>query len=158
MKKYRYYGEEVSEYGNENGYVDYSTFAKALDRAGGFILCNNIVNVIPIESFYESLVKCGIPYSIDDDGNECYEGDEGYDEDDIYDYEYPDIFQWYLVADNSWSRDILEQANQVYGYIEELDLLVWGVTHWGTSWDYVLTNIKLSEDTHGVYVIEDEEE
>ena len=152
MKEYRYYGTPVSKYGNENGYVDYSTFAKALDRAGGFILCNNIVNVIPIESFYENLVNYGTPYCLDDEDNYCYEGDEGFDEDMIFDYEYPEIFQWYLVTDNNWTRDILEQAGEIYGYIEELDLLVWGVTHWGTSWDYVLTNIKLSENERGVCV------
>ena len=26
------------------------------------------------------------------------------------------------------------------------DLYIWGVTHWGTSWDYVLTDIRYNED------------
>ena len=26
---------------------------------------------------------------------------------------------------------------------ETLDLYIWGVTHYGTGWDYVLTNINL---------------
>ena len=27
-------------------------------------------------------------------------------------------------------------------YNETLDIWLWGVTHYGTSWDYVLTNIR----------------
>ena len=28
---------------------------------------------------------------------------------------------------------------------EELGITLWGVTHWGTSWDYVLTNIPINQ-------------
>lgn len=30
-------------------------------------------------------------------------------------------------------------------YIDELDMYILGVTHFGTSWDYVLTDIEPSE-------------
>lgn len=29
-------------------------------------------------------------------------------------------------------------------YNEKLDMYVWGITHFGTSWKYVLTDIKLN--------------
>lgn len=52
-----------------------------------------------------------------------------------------EVFQWYIISDNG--ADILKEwlPSEVLYYNEELDLYVWGVTHWGTSWDYVLTSI-----------------
>ena len=39
-----------------------------------------------------------------------------------------------------------EWTNEIVFYNQELDMYVWGVTHYGTSWDYVLTNIELNSD------------
>ena len=53
---------------------------------------------------------------------------------------YPDeVFQWYIVDDNG--AEILKEINEIVYYNDELDMYLWGVTHWGTSWDYVLTDI-----------------
>lgn len=57
---------------------------------------------------------------------------------------YKDLFQFYIVSDNA--EELLKEAGEAYFYNAELDLLVWGVDHWGTSWDYVMTNIKLNLD------------
>lgn len=43
----------------------------------------------------------------------------------------------------SEGAEILQRAEEIVYYNETLDIYLWGVTHWGTSWDYVLTNIKL---------------
>jgi hypothetical protein len=32
-------------------------------------------------------------------------------------------------------------------YNEKLDIYVWGITHFGTAWDYVLTDIKIVEQS-----------
>ena len=58
----------------------------------------------------------------------------------------PEVFQWYIVSDNG--ADILERVNEIVYYNEELDMYLWGVTHFGTSWSYVLTDIPIeySED------------
>ena len=53
---------------------------------------------------------------------------------------YPDIFQYYIVDYNG--AEILKEINEIVFYNEELDMYVWGVTHFGTSWSYVLTDIK----------------
>lgn len=69
-------------------------------------------------------------------------------EDRIYDLENeyePEIFQYYIVTSNG--AEILKEANEIVFYNEELDMYVWGVTHWGTSWDYVLTDILISEES-----------
>lgn len=52
-----------------------------------------------------------------------------------------DIYQFYLVSDNA--KDPLEMANEIIFYSELLDCYVWGVTHFGTSWSYVLTDIEI---------------
>lgn len=51
-----------------------------------------------------------------------------------------EVYQWYIVDNNG--AELCEDAGEVLYYNEELDIYLWGVTHWGTGWDYVLTNIK----------------
>lgn len=58
-------------------------------------------------------------------------------------YEGKEIYQYYIVSDMG-AKLIEDYTNDVLFYNEELDIFVWGVSHWGTSWDYVLTDIKLN--------------
>lgn len=51
-----------------------------------------------------------------------------------------EIFQWYII-DDCGKQILVENTNEIIFYNEELDIYLWGVTHFGTSWDYVLTNI-----------------
>lgn len=54
---------------------------------------------------------------------------------------FPEVFQWYIIS--AYGAEILEDyTDELVWYNEELDMYVWGVTHWGTSWDYVLTDIR----------------
>lgn len=54
---------------------------------------------------------------------------------------YLDIFQYFLISREG--ADILKQyTKEIVYYNANLDLYVWGVTHWGTSWSYVLTDIE----------------
>ena len=56
----------------------------------------------------------------------------------------PEIFQYYIISDAG--AELLEEyTNEIIFYNEKLDMYVWGVTHYGTSWDYVLTDIKISD-------------
>lgn len=52
-----------------------------------------------------------------------------------------EVFQWYIVDD--WGGRLLTEINEIVYYNETLDMYLWGVTHYGTSWDYVLTSIKI---------------
>jgi hypothetical protein len=54
----------------------------------------------------------------------------------------PEIYQYFIVSDNG-KRIIEEFTNDPLFYIPVLDVYVWGVTQWGTAWDYVLTDTKL---------------
>jgi len=102
-----FYGNKISDYGRERGFVDYATLAKSFDA----VLNNNIVQSI---------------------GWENWETENG--------SAYEEIYQYYIISDNG--ADILKRyTNEIVLYNAELDMYVCGVTHWGTSWDYVLTNI-----------------
>ena len=59
--------------------------------------------------------------------------------------EQPDIYQYYIISDAGYNV-LKYHTNEIVWYVPALDVYVWGVTHWGTSWDYVLTNIKIEEN------------
>lgn len=112
-------GNEISNYGKEHGLLDYDTFSKAFDH----VLNNSIFEL-----------GRGIGY-----GWELVNGlDFDYEEEGII--EEPKVFQWYIVSD-SGAQIIQDYTNEILYYHDELDIYLWGVTHWGTGWDYVLTNI-----------------
>lgn len=123
-KKY-FYGHEVSSYGVEHNRVDYRTLAKCFDG----VLCNDITKLFysTINGEYnEPELYNGCDY---DEENDCYE----------------DIYQYYIIS--SYGAELLGRyTNEIVWYIPILDIYVWGITHFGTSWDYVLTDIKIEED------------
>lgn len=52
------------------------------------------------------------------------------------------IFQDYIISEYGY-KFLEEHTDEMVFYNEKLDIYVWAVTHFGTSWDYVLTDIKL---------------
>lgn len=112
------YGHEVSEYGLENGYLDYRTLSKIV---GDSVLNNYIYEYAGYENWQL------------ESGEE--ENGEGY----LY-----EIYQYYIVTP-SGARFLKDYTYELVYYHEDLDMYLWGSTHFGTSWDYVLTNIKLIE-------------
>lgn len=166
-------GNKISEYGLENGYVDYGTLAKSFDA----VLNNEIIqktydigyweqesgfveNEEEIEELKEEIEaledeQAEIIDSVDDymlyaeKVNKVKEIEDKIDElngkieeleeeqENSYNAE---IFQYYIVDDNG--AEILKEINEIVYYNEELDMYVWGVTHYGTAWSYVLTDIK----------------
>ncbi len=112
-----FYGNKISEYGLKNGYVDYAALAKSFDA----VLNNDIISKTQEIGYWE-----------------CVNGAE-YDEETENYYE---IFQYYIISQSGF--EILQQfTDEIVFYNEELDIYVWGVTHYGTSWDYVLTGIAI---------------
>lgn len=158
-----FYGNEISEYGIENGYVDYRTLAKAFDA----VMANDIISKTS-EIGYWDCYSGSEEYYEDSNGNildydearekideideameklidEDMEDSEEYkaleeEKECLEDAHYSEIFQYFIVSENG--AEILKEAGEIVFYNETLDLYVWGVTHWGTSWDYVLTNIR----------------
>ena len=109
-------GNEISSYGQENNRLDYATFAKAFDA----ILNNSIM---------EKGWNIGNGWELVNGSNYDEENDE-----------YTEVFQWFIVSDNG-AQMIQDYTNEILYYHEDLDIYLWGVTHCGTSWDYVLMDI-----------------
>lgn len=135
-----YYGSKVSRYGLENGKVDYACLREAI---GGCVLCNNME-----KRLFETLEHVsGELYSY-------YDIDNGYEEitreeaEELdmccIEEELIDIYQWYIISDYG-AEILMRETDEIVFYDEELDVYVWAVTHYGTSWDYVLTDIDLRE-------------
>lgn len=54
------------------------------------------------------------------------------------------IFQDYIISEYGF-KFLSDFTNEIVFYNEKLDLYILGITHFGTAWDYVLTDIKLQE-------------
>lgn len=153
-------GNKISEYGLQQGYLDYRTLSKAFDA----VLCNEITNLFyaDINGRYNETEQINgfIDYSEQIDA--LTETAENSDDTEQIEYingqidilreqidemqnemDYPaEIFQYYIVS--AYGAEIIsEYTNDPVFYLEFLDMYIWGVTHWGTSWDYVLTDVKL---------------
>ena len=117
-----FFGNKISDYGLENGYVDYSTLAKAF-------------NAVMNDDILSKTAEIG-----------CWELDNGsdYDEDTG---ELIDIYQYFII-DPRGAEILSEWTDEIVYYNEVLDMYVWGVTHWGTAWDYVLTDIRIDKEAH----------
>lgn len=152
-------GNKISEYGVKNGFLDYATLAKSFDA----VLNNNIMqatydigywdqesgfadNSEEIEELQERIEE--LQELITDDSSEeqdeeatrqIEELQEQIEELETEQDEQPEIFQYYIVSDAG--ARTLEEINEIVFYNDALDMYVWGVTHWGTSWDYVLTSV-----------------
>lgn len=183
-----FYGNEVSEYGKEHGFVDYGTLARSFNhvlnneiiRIGNFEQISGFIDnseqieeleeqIEKIEEQIEELEEKQEEFMEDIEESETEKELEELEieleklqkrsekmEDKIVELEnkisdlrqeedyLKEIFQYYIVDDNGES--ILEEANEIVFYNEEFDIYIWGVTHWGTSWDYVLTDIRIEKE------------
>ena len=110
------FGKEVSKYGLENGYLDYRTLAKI---TGGMVLNNNIFEYA---------------------GYENWQLENGLEENEYGDFY--EVYQYYIISE-SGAVFLAVYTDELVYYHEDLDMYLWCVTHFGTSWDYVLTDIKL---------------
>ena len=151
-----FYGHKISDYGLQHGRVDYRTLASAFqavlnneimsktwdigywEQESGFIDNSDKIQELEeqIEELEEEEKETGVSYSdeIEELKNEIEELEE--EQENSYNEE---IFQYYIVDDNG--AQILKEFNEIVFYNSELDMYLWGVTHYGTSWDYVLTDI-----------------
>lgn len=127
-------GVTPSIYARENGYIDYSTLAQLV---GDAILNNSIHGATDFDDW--ELVNGFDFYAYDEDGNEVEPWS-----DEEYDREYIDIYQEYIVSDRG-AEFLQEYTDEIVYYNSELDMYLWGITHYGTAWSHVLTNIKIED-------------
>ena len=157
-KQKYYYGNAISDYGMEHGYVDYATLAKCFDA----VLNNDIMSLTYDIGSWEQVS------GIVDNTDEIEESEEKRDEleeqnenspsqileneineinDKIEELENEqdnelEVFQWFII-DDLGARLLQQETNEIVYYNETLDMYLWGVTHCGTSWNCVLTSIAI---------------
>ena len=115
-----------------NNNVNYKTLFNFLFTDS--ILCNNIVNV-DCNFMYNNVI------------NDCDDSDDSDDSDE-------DFYQYYIVEVDTWRleqyKNYIKENNidtDIYlFYSDILDCYICGVSHFGTSWDYVPTDIKIEVD------------
>ena len=159
-------GNEVSDYAKEQGYLDYRTLAKAFDA----VLNNDIMSITDSNGIGYWNQENGIidnSDEIEELENKISDTEEKMEELDEKSNDYkvleseideiqsridelqnqqdypPEVFQWYIV-DGNGADIIKEYTDDPLYYNEALDMYLWGVTHYGTSWDYVITDVKLN--------------
>ena len=160
-------GNEASDYAKEQGYLDYATFAKAFDavlnnsimentcEVGFWNQENGIIDnseevdaleqeIIDIENQLDFLTVEEIEEveMLQEKIDSIQEQIEELEEEQERSYN-QDIFQYFIVSD-SGAKMIEQYTDDPLFYNEKLDMYVWGITHYGTSWKYVLTDIKLN--------------
>ena len=108
--------ERMGKYEIERGYASYKTLVNYY--IGDIVLCNNIVNID--ESVY---------YNME------YETENGED--------YPEIYQYFICNLSDWEKEQAKKAGLILSYSDMLECDVLCVDHLGTSWDYVLTDVRL---------------
>lgn len=155
-----FYGNKISAYGLEHNRVDYGTLAKAFDA----VLNNNIIG-----RYEWDQISGFVDYSeeieeLQERADELEQSRrDGFEpeyyarrlaelEDQIEELRaeeesanFPEIFQYYIVSNSG--AELLQEAGEIVFYNYDLDMYLWGVTHYGTSWDYVLTDIPCNTGT-----------
>ena len=94
---------------------------------GDIVLCNNIANID--FSIFENIRNTGY-----------YDKEE--EEEEYYQEEY---YQYYLCNIDEIAEYILKNTNIIISYSDMLECDVLMVDHFGTSWDYVMTDIEWKE-------------
>ena len=90
-----------------------------------------------INAYIQDLVLCNNITEID---SSVWDNMGEFDDDDL------EMYQYYLCDLSSYERETLEEYGIILSYSDMLDLDVLCVEHYGTSWDYVMTDIEWSEN------------
>lgn len=145
-------GNEASDYAKENGYLDYATFAKAFDAVMNNSIMENTCEIGYWEQENGIIDNSEEIEELEEQIEDLEEGFEEYtdiqekidelkeEQERLYNQE---IFQYYIVSDQG-AEMIKQYTEDPLFYNETLDMYVWGITHYGTAWSYVLTDVKLN--------------
>lgn len=162
-----FYGNKISDYGLKNGRVDYSTLVKSFDailnndimsntadigfweQVNGFIDNSDKIEELTAERDEVETILCDM-VDHDQEGtidyklleNRCNEIEDKISElEEEQDYP-PEIYQYYIISDQG-AQILNDLTNEIVFYNAILDMYVWGVCHYGTAWDHVLTDIPV---------------
>lgn len=123
MKKYISKIEDLNEYERENNRISYK---RLIERIGNTWLFNQA----PTLSNYDFEFVLNSDYDEEND-------------------EYVEIYQYYLINIDNYTLELLQKNNctdLIIAWSETLEEYILCVDHFGTSWDYVLTDIEPTTD------------
>ncbi len=114
-----FWGVTLQKQEIEKGYVSYGTLAK----------CGNLVSITGQEVIYDLYEQNGVYY--DENDKEI------------------NFAQFYVIDKNL--KEVIEKyaPTEYVCYCEGIGAYVWGITHWGTDWNYVSTEIKIEDYLRG---------
>ena len=119
LKKYVNY-EELNEEEKKRNKISYKRLINRITN--NLILCNNIVNID--DNIFDNIAVGEIP-------------------------EDSEIFQYFIIDVDEWTIEKLQNKkcyDVIIAYSEILENYVLMVDHFGTSWDYVMTDIEPTEN------------
>ena len=119
LKKYVNY-EELNEEEKKRNKISYKRLINRITN--NLILCNNIVNID--SNIFDNIAVGEIP-------------------------EDSEIFQYFIIDIDEWTIEKLQNKkcyDVIIAYSEILENYVLMVDHFGTSWDYVMTDIEPTEN------------
>lgn len=123
MKKYIRDLKDLNEYEREHNRISYR---RLIERVGDIWLFNQA----PKLSNYDFEFILNSDYDEEND-------------------EYIDIYQYYLINIDNYTLELLQKNNctdLIIAWSETLEEYILMVDHYGTSWDYVLTDIEPTTD------------
>ena len=120
--------------------VSYRELARRVG-VGDMILANSLRNDTSEIGYWESVGGTDAYNSCDNHLYFTPDCDECIKIDDKGDYDYKEIYQEYIITE-SGAEYLKDNTNEIIFYNDKLDLYLWGITHFGTSWDGVYTEIK----------------
>ena len=124
MEKFYLRMEDRTDYEKENNKASYRT---VIDRyISDLVLCNNIASLD--DSIFDNV---SVPL--------WYENEDG---EEIK----TEIYQYFLFNGSEWEIEQLNKYGIITSYSDKLECNVLLVDHFGTSWDYVLTDTELTEN------------
>ena len=119
--------ESMGSYEKEKGYASYKT---VIDRyISDIVLCNEI-----------QYLDDSIFYNVNENIRE----------------DYYDIYQYYLCNLSDYEKEQLTKCGIILSYSDMLMCDVLMVDHFGKSWDYVLTDVKLFDNYEDLAKYEEE--
>jgi len=154
-------GNKISDYGLKNGYVDYATLAKSFDC----VLANDIISktngivgewetVNGSDDFYMDKEGHVLDYEemqskadelealIKETEDEQEQEELTQELEELQQEYYQEYYQYYIISAAGYEI-LSDYTNETVFYNDELNMYVWAVSHYGTSWDYVLTEIPI---------------
>lgn len=141
--------QRMGEYELEKGYASYRTLVDYY--IGDIVLCNNIAEIDENVGFFESNIKYYNEKMEEITEDEYLEDDNAYSVEDT-----PEIYQYYLCNLTEFNRKEAIESGLIISHSDKLDCDVLCVDHWGTSWDYVLTDVKLFDTYEELEAYENE--